>query len=88
MRHKISKWQVIGLYGLVIGLLALIYYVGQRQTYRGRAAFDVAKSFTVTSNDPNNPKVECSGTACTTDSDDVTVQFNEGQVQELLNSLQ
>lgn len=86
MKHAISKWQVIGLYGLVIGLALLVYFVGKQQLYQGRANLDVSRTFTVTSSDPSKP-VSCSGTTCTTDADDVTIQFNDSQTQDLLNSL-
>lgn len=85
MKKPISKWQVIVTYILVIGLILLTVYVGKTQIYRGRAELDVARTFSVT--DPANQPVSCTGTACTTDADEVTIQFNEAQMQDLLNSL-
>lgn len=85
IKNKISNWQVLGLYGLFIGLAIGLYFVGRKQLYQSKADIDVAQTFTVT--DGNNQPVTCSGTTCTTNSDDITIQFNESQAQDLLNAL-
>ena len=70
---------------LMIGLIFTIIVVQRQQNYRGRAELDVAKTFTVT--DPEGQPVSCEGTTCTTGAESVHVEFNEENLQDLLNAL-
>ena len=82
---KINVWQMMLLFLPLIGLGLLLYFIGQKQIYQTRASLDVSQTFTVT--DVNNQTVSCGGTTCVTGEDNVTIKFNDTQIQNLLNSL-
>lgn len=76
---------------LLLGLGLTLYLIQRAQTYTGRAELGVLKvedTFTITPNDPAKP-VTCSGTTCTTEAEEVTVQFNptDQNIQDLLNAI-
>ncbi len=72
---------------LIVGLIATILLVSQRQQHKAKAEFDVSRSFNISTDTQGTQPIPCQGVTCTTNSDTVHIKFNPANTQDLLNSL-